>query len=172
MGLILTEPRLLHSVGVALGRNEVDVFFEKGSLLPLRAKRLYRTLFDLGLEEKEGRLRAPLVEGERGRADRNRHIGYLEIPRDALRGEIPAGSVVELTLDIDTSRRVRAYALIPILNQEFEAILELELPPSERETLQEKAEHDTAPLADPMKSALEAKVESGRALVRDFVREH
>ncbi|HSL81268.1 MAG TPA: Hsp70 family protein, partial [Thermoanaerobaculia bacterium] len=147
VGMTVTEPPLIHAVGVAMASNTVDEFFEKGAALPLRKRSIHRTVFTVRPGGEGPVLRIPVVEGQKARADRNRLIGCLEIPGSKVRREVPSGSEVEITLDIDTSRRVQAHALIPILNQEFEGVLTLELPTPDRDALQKEVETETARLA-------------------------
>ena len=70
-------------------------------------------------------VKVPVVEGQYQRADRNKLIGTLEIRADNLRRDIPAGSTVEVTLEVNESRLVKASAYIPLVDQEFEVELSL-----------------------------------------------
>jgi len=83
----------------------------------------------------EGMIRIPLLEGEHERADRNRRIGRLEVSPAQVRRDVPEGSEVEVTLRIDESRLVVARAYVPILDEEFEQVVNLQT-----ETVPDQAE--------------------------------
>ncbi len=69
-------------------------------------------------------IRIPVVEGENKlRADRNRLSGKLEIPAHKLKRDLPAGSEVEITIEIDQSRLVKTQAYIPLLDEHFEKVI-------------------------------------------------
>jgi molecular chaperone DnaK len=70
-------------------------------------------------------VRIPVVQGERTRGDRNREVGMLEIrPRD-IRIDLPAGTEVEVTFEIDTSSLVTVVADVPLVQAQFEAEINL-----------------------------------------------
>jgi molecular chaperone DnaK len=73
-------------------------------------------------------IRIPVIEGENQRADRNRKIGALEIQAHVVKRNVPAGSDVEVTIEIDESRLVRVKAYIPVLDEEYEVIIGLRYP--------------------------------------------
>jgi molecular chaperone DnaK len=124
MGNAPTDPPLTHSLGVAMANNEMDVLIPKGASLPARKRVVHRTAKLLRKGQADDVLRIPVVEGENtGRADRNRLIGTLEIGAAGLRMDVPAGSEIEITIDIDPSRLLRARAFIPVLDEEFEDVI-------------------------------------------------
>jgi molecular chaperone DnaK len=117
---------LPHAVGVALANNEVMQFFEKGITIPAKKRKDLHTAVSLKRGQGGQLLRVPVVEGDKSRADRNRLIGTLLIPSDKVTRDVPAGSDIEVTIEIDQSRLIRAKAFIPILDEEFEDVLKLE----------------------------------------------
>lgn len=124
IGVTISAPPLIHSIGIALANNEAIIYFEKGISLPARKRNIHRTAFEICQGRKGDIIKIPVIEGEnRRRADRNRLIGSLEIPASEIKRTIPAGSEVEITIDIDESRIVRTKAYIPILDEEFEEVL-------------------------------------------------
>jgi molecular chaperone DnaK len=127
-GPLVDNPPLIHSVGVALANNDVAFFFEKGTPLPTRKTQTLRTALSLQKGQSGQLLRVPVVEGERPRADRNRVIGTLLIPAERITRDVPLGSEIEVTIEIDKSRLIRTRAFIPILgeNGDFEDVLPLE----------------------------------------------
>jgi molecular chaperone DnaK len=126
-GATITDAPLTHSVGVALADGRVQHFFTKSTPLPARRREIHRTTVALVRGQSGSLLRIPIVEGENvHRDDRNRLIGYLDITGDRVRRDVPVGSEVEITLEIDSSRQVRANAYVPILDEEFSVNLDLE----------------------------------------------
>jgi molecular chaperone DnaK len=134
LGLVPTDPPLIHSVGVAMASNEMRLVFEKGTPLPARKRTSFRT----AVEVRRGQvadLKIPVVEGDNvRRADRNRLIGSLVIPADQLPRDLPLGTELELVIEIDKSRLVRTSAYIPLLDQDFEHVIPLikKLPESDQ----------------------------------------
>ena len=122
---IQREPSILiHSIGLALPGNQVTWLIDKGASLPARTRHLLRTEVSI----RSGRMDAislPLLEGQNQRADRNRLIGYLTIRGHCLKGDLPAGSEIEITIEMDASRLITTSAYIPHLDQEFETVLEI-----------------------------------------------
>jgi molecular chaperone DnaK len=125
VGMVITEQPLIHSVGVATASNEVKSFFEKGAPLPARKRDVLKTAFGVTRGNAGDVIRIPVVEGDSPRADRNRRIGVLEIKAHQVKRDVPAGSDVEVTLDMDESRLLRVKAYVPVLDEEFENIITL-----------------------------------------------
>jgi len=67
-----------------------------------------------------------LREGESKRADRSQKIGKLEVAADDIERDLPAGSEVEITVEIDQNRIVTVKAFVPILDEEFEKVIDYE----------------------------------------------
>ena len=120
VGNVFSEVPLPHNVGVALADNKPLWFFSKGDMLPARSRKTPHTAYD-ARAGGSSELRIPLIEGLSGRADRNSPMGEVRIPEASLKRNVPAGSDVEVTLEIDASRNVRAEVYIPLLDETFEA---------------------------------------------------
>ncbi|HZZ84901.1 MAG TPA: Hsp70 family protein [Anaeromyxobacteraceae bacterium] len=125
VGMVITEQPLIHSVGVATASNEVKQFFEKGAPLPARKRDVLKTAFAVSRGNAGDVIRIPVVEGDSPRADRNRRIGVLEIKAHQVKRDVPAGSDVEVTLDMDESRLLRVKAYVPVLDEDFEDVITL-----------------------------------------------
>lgn len=149
------EQPLVQSLGVALADNTVDTFFEKGASLPSRKRKVKRTAVHATCGQAGPVIRIPVVEGEHKRADRNRRIGTLEILGSQIRRDVPAGSEVEVVLEIDTSRLVKATAFIPILDEEFPAVFKQGKTPATTRELHQCAAEEKERLR-----ALRARAES------------
>ena len=117
---------LPHGVGVALANNEVMPFFERGVAIPSMKTKELHTAVAIQKGHDGQLLRVPIVEGDKSRADRNRLIGTLTIPANNISRDVPAGSSIEVTIQIDQSRLIRTSAFIPILDEDFTDILKLE----------------------------------------------
>jgi molecular chaperone DnaK len=117
---------LPHAIGVELSNNEVEVFFDKNAVLPAKKRRDLHTAVFMKRGQGGQLLRVPVVEGNKSRADRNRRIGLLLIPAERINRDVPVGSDIEVTIEIDQSRLIRTKAFIPMLDDEFERVLELE----------------------------------------------
>jgi molecular chaperone DnaK len=125
IGAVVEEQPLINSMGVALANNQYLKFFEKGSGLPLKKMLEFKTIQALRKGQSGDILKVPVIEGENELADRNRLIGTLDIKCDQIRRDLPAGSDVEVTLKIDESRIVSVHAFVPILDEEYEAVIDM-----------------------------------------------
>ena len=119
IGAVVEEQPLINSMGVALANNDYDKLFSKGSGLPLKTTRDYRTTHAIRQGQTGELIKIPIVEGENELADRNRHIDDLHIEATNLRRDLPAGSEIEVTLRMDESRIITVTAYVPILDEEF-----------------------------------------------------
>lgn len=126
VGVVDTQPPLTHSIGVGLEGNEVEWLIKRGTPLPARRRVLLRTTIGIRQGQGEGMIRIPVLEGEHDRADRNQRIGRLEVSPAQVRRDVPEGSEVDFTIVIDESRLVIARAYVPLLDEEFEHVLNLQ----------------------------------------------
>lgn len=125
VGTGMDNTMLIHTVGLALANNELQVFLEKGTQLPAK-KRLALKLAERARKgQEEDAIRAPVVEGENKKADRNQLIGYLIVKGSDIKRDLPAGAEVEVTIKIDASRLVSTEAFVPLLDEEYKAELEM-----------------------------------------------
>lgn len=126
VGMVIAGAPLTHNIGVAMANNKVDWFFKKGQLLPARARRVHRAALGLKKGTPGLLLRIPFVEGEHEhRADRNQLICYLDIAATDpdVRRDVPMGAEIEITLEIDESRVIRARVEVPMIEMELERTL-------------------------------------------------
>jgi molecular chaperone DnaK len=124
VGLAISEQPIINSVAVELIGNVADVFFKKGDPLPAKSTKVYRSSATVKKGESGDILKVFVVEGEIELADRNRLLGSLEIIGKNLKRDVPVGSEIEVTLHFDASRILRAKAYIPMLDEEFEAVID------------------------------------------------
>ena len=136
-GLTLSDPPLSRSIGVALADNSVRVFFERGAPLPSRRTFRQRTVQSVVRGASGDLLRIPIVQGELEWAHLCRLVGVLELRGEGLRATLPAGSEVELTLELDRGGQLSARAHVPALGQVFEQVARLRVPDATPESLLE-----------------------------------
>ncbi|GGK22607.1 hypothetical protein GCM10011583_63190 [Streptomyces camponoticapitis] len=118
--------RLAHSLGIQLAEQVFAPMLRKGATLPTSVREVFRTSAALHRSDADAAIRIPVIQGERSRADRNRGVGLLEIrPRD-IRIDLPAGSEVEVTVEVDASSMVTVIADVPLVQAQFEAEINLD----------------------------------------------
>jgi molecular chaperone DnaK len=149
VGAVETDPPLAHSVGVGLEDNRVEWLLHKGRPLPARQHVTLRTTVAVRRGRTAGLIRVPVIEGEHPKADRNRRIGSLEVSPGDVSRDIPIGSEIDVTIEIDASRVVTTRAYLPVLDAEFEQVMSLrtEAVP-DRATLERQALAELDRLAD------------------------
>ena len=168
IGAVVEEQPLINSMGIALANNYYDRLFEKGRGLPLKATRDYRTVRLLRQGESGDILRCPVVEGENEKADRNVLVGHLDIVGKQIRRELPAGSEVEVTLEIDESRGIKIKAYVPLLDEDFETKIEYENRTPNPKTLAEEYSVEITRFNDVKQKAGAANGETAEAAIKDI----
>ncbi len=127
IGATVSEQILQISMGVALTNGEMWPLIKKGQPLPARKRDIFRSTTAVKKGESGTFLRVPVVQGENTRhADGNLLIGKIEVHGDSIRRDLPVGSEVEVTIEMDESQQVRARAFVPILDEEFQEVLDLQ----------------------------------------------
>ncbi|MGZ0148216.1 Hsp70 family protein [Kribbella sp. WER1] len=117
--------RLAHSLGIQLADKTFSPLLRKGAGVPTTARETFRTSNTLLRRDDEAMLRIPVVQGERRRANRNRPVGQLTITPVDLRMDLPAGTEVEVTFEVDASNLVTVVADVPLIGAQFEAEIDL-----------------------------------------------
>ena len=134
-GLSLSDPPLSRSVGVALADDSVQIYFERGVPLPARRTFTHRSVDSVARGSDDSVLKIPIVQGEMELAHLCRHVGTLEIPGGAVSESLPAGSPVEVTLQLDRGGRLSAQALVRALDQSFDGVAQLMIPDTDPDAL-------------------------------------
>jgi molecular chaperone DnaK len=135
-GLTLGDPPLSRSVGVALASDHVHVYIERGTPLPARRSFVHQTVTTVAEGHDDAVLVIPVVQGELEQAHLCRLVGRIEIGGQALPETLPAGSKVEVTLEVDRGGRLSARALVPRLDMVFEHVAHLVVPDARPEELE------------------------------------
>jgi len=121
IGLTITAPPLTHNIGIAEAGNRMHILFEKGTPLPAKTRARHATVKLIRKGNSDDVLKIPLVEGEATEAaDENRQIGEFALTGASITRDLPARSDVEIRVEIDQSRTVKARVYIPILDLERE----------------------------------------------------
>jgi molecular chaperone DnaK len=134
-GITLGDPPLSRSVGVALADNRVQVYFNRGSPLPIRRTFVLHTVETVHPGTDGHVLKVPIVQGEFAWAHLCRLVGTLEIPSTELSAPLPVGSEVELMLELDRGGQLRAQARIANIDRIFDQVALLMTPQVSLETL-------------------------------------
>jgi molecular chaperone DnaK len=154
VGVVAGDLPLTQTVGVAMANNEMDPILKKGTALTARSRSLHRTAFDVRRGQFDQAIRIPIVEGENiRRADRNKRIGELVISGSEVMRDVPAGSEIEIVIEIDPSRIVRTKAYIPILDEEFESVHKLKKEAPDPHDLRQAFEREQNRLAEARRKA-------------------
>ncbi|MFO0607458.1 MAG: Hsp70 family protein [Polyangiales bacterium] len=127
-GVNIGDPPLPRAVGVALAGGGVQVFFERGSPLPMRRTHRLRTVETVSKGAAGFALDVPIVQGDFPLAHLCRLVGTLRIPAEKVTSTLPADSAVEVTLELDRGGRLQASARVPSLNQVFDEVAVLVAP--------------------------------------------
>ncbi len=129
-GMSVSGAPLPHSVGVIvvkrdhirnIASNVCERIFDKGSILPIkRVLTDYKTSRKL-VKGEENKLDITLVEGESEIPDRNTYLCELGINGKELPHDLPEGTPLELSVEMNESREVHVTAYIPLIDLTLEA---------------------------------------------------
>lgn len=121
-GPMVEDAPLSRSIAVGLSDNTTHVLIRKGTTVPCQGRTRHGeivTSHEVSRGEKKDVLNIPLLQGENERSDRNREIGTLRISGEGISRTLPAGSDVEIAVEVDRDFRVKVNAFVPLLNQSF-----------------------------------------------------
>jgi len=119
-GVSIGDPPLARPIGVARADDSTHIYFAKGTPLPARRTFAHHTVRPIAAGSGDDALAVPIVQGESNRAHRNRLIGMLHLR--GLDRDLPAGSRIEVTLELDRSGQLATRADIPGTGQTFEDV--------------------------------------------------
>jgi len=137
-GVSIADPPLARSIGVARSDDTVLTYFDKGTPLPARRMAIHRTVQRVPAGSLDDALAIPVVQGEFSRAHLNRLIGTLQIRGGRLKRDLPAGSRVEVTLQLDRSGQLHARADLPEVGESFEDVAHVLVPSASPEILEKE----------------------------------
>lgn len=134
-GMKIANATLPYSVGIEVYDtvdNKQGVYplagLEKNKTLPAKGKGSFKTMKDIRPGVKEDQLLIPIYELSRenagSRAILNTFFGKFAITGQDISSFLPAGSEVEVTLNIDASRRGKLSVYLPSLDESFDIVIE------------------------------------------------
>ena len=171
-GVSVADPPLSRSVGVALSDDSVHLYFEKGTPLPARRTVVHQTAQTVA--PGQDALLIPVVQGESGKAHRNRLIGTLRVHGRGLRRAIPSGTRIEVTLHLDRSGQLQARADLPSEGASFEDVVHVLVPSASVEVLERELGSAEARVLDLRRRAFrngDPRVVQGLAGAEELLRE-
>lgn len=129
-GLSVSGAPIPHSIGVGVVKHgftgasfamteEFDVFFERNSILPLKKTQTYKTHRLLIKGDKENALPIKIREGESTVPDQNQFVCDLRLTGEKLPYDLPEGTEIALTIEVNESREVKADVFIPSIDLTF-----------------------------------------------------
>lgn len=134
-GLTLSDPPLSRSIGVALANGQRRSFIDRGT--PLPAKRSFVQYSAETLVPGTGQqLNIPIVQGERNQARFCRKVGNLVIAARDLNAQLPAGSAIEISIEVDRGGNLTASALIVEQKKLITGVAEILTPSADPVALQ------------------------------------
>ena len=134
-GMKIANATLPYSVGIEVYDtvdNKQGVYplagLEKNKTLPAKGKGSFKTMKDIRPGVKEDQLLIPIYELSRenagSRAILNTFFGKFAITGQDISSFLPAGSEVEVTLNIDASRRGKLSVYLPSLDESFDIVID------------------------------------------------
>lgn len=129
-GLSISGAPIPHSVGVGVIKKDFktgiatevfDKFFSKNSTLPLKETRTFKTLRKIKKGDKDNVLPINVYEGESDRQDRNQRVCSLKISGEKIPYDLPEGTPIEITIEINESREVSVNAYIESIDLSVDA---------------------------------------------------
>jgi len=124
-GPMVEDAPLSRAISLGLSDNTTHVLIRKGTTVPCqgRTKRgEIVTAHEVSKGETKDVLNIPLLQGENERSDRNREIGTLRISGKDISRTLPAGTDIEMVVEVDRDFKVKVNAFVPLLNQSFPII--------------------------------------------------
>lgn len=116
-GLDVAQATTSRDLRVALVDNVSEVMIRKGSPLPAKNAKPFKTAHDVVAGDPKSIWRTFVLEGEFTRSDRNIAIGTIELRGSDLRRTLSAGQDVEIRFRLDESKALSAEAFFPEVNE-------------------------------------------------------
>lgn len=130
-GLSVLGAPLPHSIRIAVATKNFksgfvltevcEKVFEKGSVLPLKRSEMFKTVRRLKKGEKDNRLLIKISEGESEMPDRNTFVCELGIKGSDLPYDLPEGTDIEVTIQMNESRELFVTAYLPLIDLSLNA---------------------------------------------------
>ncbi|MDP2193945.1 MAG: Hsp70 family protein [Alphaproteobacteria bacterium] len=131
-GISIIGSPLPYSIGVSVSSlssqrgykdftETIEFFFSKNSILPLKSKKRFYTLFDLKAGSSANVLPICIYEGESLMTSRNTLICHLTITGESLAKHLKKGAPVDITIQVNESRELSVTAYLPDMDMTLNA---------------------------------------------------
>lgn len=130
-GLSVSGAPLPLSIGVGITKKEfgfhtqvmevIDQYFKKNSVLPLKDTKTYKTVRKLTKGDQSNVLPIKVFEGESETPDRNKLICEISLSGAQIPHDLPEGTDIDLTINVDISRAITVEAYIPSIDLRLDA---------------------------------------------------
>lgn len=121
-------PTLLQDVGLGLADNSLYLYAQEGTSLPYTFTRSFSTTGTIRKGSQDS-VWLPLYEGNKDKADKNKLIGEFLITEKDIPRDLPKGSEIEITIDIDESSIFTFTAVITMFDKILEQTLNVDFKP-------------------------------------------
>ena len=165
-GVSVADPPLSRSVGVACADDSTQVYFSKGTPLPARRTFVHQTVRGVAAHSEDDALAIPVVQGESVRAHRNRLVGMLQIR--GVTQDLPAGTRIEVTLELDRSGQLHTRADVPALGRTFEDIAHVLVPTASLDTAEKEIAKTNQRVDDVRKRAFQSGMAAAVSAIEDL----
>lgn len=128
-GLSISGAPIPHAIGIGVVKKDFktglaaevfEKYFAKNSILPLKESKEFKTLRKLKKGE-ENQLPINVYEGESDRRDRNQRICSLKISGEKIPYDLPEGTPIVITIEVNESRGVSVNAYIESIDLSVDA---------------------------------------------------
>ncbi len=176
-GLSISGPPLPHSIGISVAKRDIknsftltEIFekiFEKGSVLPLKKTESFKTARRLEKNENDNPLWIKVGEGESEIPDRNTFICEVGIKGTDLPHDLPEGTDIEITIEINESRELFVTAYVSLIDLTVNArstfkdeLIDIKDIESELHTQKERAKAVINNCSDDEQGVIESTIQS------------
>jgi molecular chaperone DnaK len=141
--MTVSAPPLPHTLAIELsvshGISRFDPVFQRHSPLPAEARKTYKADRALRPSDLDAVLPIKFWEIDVSEDPQDKWwAGCINLSSRVIKRPIPEGTEIELTIKIDTSRRMSVSLFIPLLNQSFQEDVYIPDPPTARSQLQQQ----------------------------------
>jgi molecular chaperone DnaK len=129
-GMSVQNAPIPHNVGIVYAKktygkdvdflDACDVFFERGSIVPLTKTNTYKTITKL-IKGSQNPLPMPVYEGDSKNPKYNQIITKISIDGNDLPYDLPEGTDIDITISINESREISVDAYIPKIDEYINA---------------------------------------------------
>jgi molecular chaperone DnaK len=127
---------------------------------------VHQTVRGVAAHSEDDALAIPVVQGESVRAHRNRLVGMLQIR--GVKQNLPAGTRIEITLQLDRSGQLHTRADVAALGQTFEDIAHVLVPTASLDTAEREIHKTNQRVDDVRKRAFQSGMAAAVQAIEDL----